>query len=90
MQILQAILDYLNRKKERAPFEEEKAWCFQSNNHPVTNIILSQLVNSVQVTSRLAALRKEHKIFTAIQSCSGWGYHHATVLSTTLNIVKGR
>ena len=89
MQILQAILDYLNRKKESAPFDKEQAWCFQSNNHSVMNTILSsKLANSVQVTSSLAPLRKEHKIFTAIQLCSGWGYHHAKSLSTTLDIVE--
>ena len=89
LQILHAILDYLNRKKESAPFDKEQAWCFQSNNHSVTNTILSsKLANSVQVTSPLAPLRKEHKIFTAIQPCSGWGYHHAMALSTTSDIVE--
>ena len=54
----------------------------------MNTILSSKLANSVQVTSPLAPLRKEHKIFTAIQPCSGWGYHHAMALSTTLDIVE--
>ena len=54
----------------------------------MNTILSSQVANSVLVTSRLAELRKEQKIFTAIQPCSGWGYHHATTLSTTFGIVK--
>ena len=54
----------------------------------MNTILSSKLANSIQGTSPLAPLRKEHKIFTAIQLCSGWGYHHAMALSTTLDIVE--
>ena len=54
----------------------------------MNTILSSKLANSVQVTSRLAPVRKEHKFFTAIQPCSGWGSHHAMALPTTLDIVE--
>ena len=41
-----------------------------------------------QVSSRLAQLRQDHRVFTHIQELSGWGYDSKTGLSTTTDAGK--